>query len=135
MQTLQTPAWYGVITFPGPFLEFVPIIVFYLIILSFRINLTTAPMTSLVLFCQLAVYTFTTADPESRNIMQYSLIAGCQILTYLSSICGVWNLGFFQHVMPSFCISKNLKIVQLAIFLPCVPDLALFIGPHMYSLR
>ena len=108
-----TNSWYGVPLFL--FLEFVPITVFYLIILSFRINLTTAPMTSFVLFCQLAVYTFTTADPESRSIMQQSSIVGYQILTYLSSICGVWNLDFFRHGLPSFCISENLKIVHVAI--------------------
>ena len=108
-----TNAWYGIPLFL--FLEFVPITVFYIIILFFRINLTTAPMTSFVLFCQLAVYTFTNADPESRSIMQQSSIVGYQVLTYLSSFFGVLNLDFFRHVMPSFCISENLKIVHVAI--------------------
>jgi hypothetical protein len=108
-----TNAWYGIPLFL--LLEFVPITVFYLIILSFRINLTTAPMTSFVLYCQLAVYTFTNADPESRTIMQQSSIVGYHILTYLSSFFGVLNLDFFRHVMPPFCISENLKIVHVAI--------------------
>ena len=108
-----TNAWYGVPLFL--FLEFVPITIFYLIILSFRINLTTAPMTSFVLFCQLAVYTFASADPESRTIMQQSSFIGYQILIYLSSFYGIWNLDFFRYIMPSFCISENLKIVHVAI--------------------
>ena len=106
-------AWYGIPLFLV--LEFVPITVFYLIILSFRINLTTAPMTSFVLFCQLAVYTFTNADPELRSIMQQSSFVGYQVLIYLSSLFGVLNLDFFRHIMPPFCVSENLKIVHVAI--------------------
>ena len=50
-------AWYGVPLFL--FLEFVPITIFYFIIITFRISVTTAPMTSFVLFSQLAAHLFT----------------------------------------------------------------------------
>ena len=132
-----TNAWYGIPLFL--FLEFVPITVFYLIILTFRINLTTAPMTSFVMFCQLAVYTFTNADPESRSIMQQSSIVGYRLLTYLSSFFGVLNLDFFRHVMPSFCISENLRIVHLAIlsyisaFYPLVLIGVTYLSIKLYS--
>ena len=109
-----TNAWYGVPLFL--FLEFVPITVFYLIILLFRISLTSAPMTSFVLFCQLSILTFTNADPESRSVMQLASNSGYQTITYLTSFYGIWNLDFFRHIIPPFCISSKLKIIHIAFF-------------------
>ena len=108
-----TDAWYGVPLFL--FLEFAPITVFYLTILLFRINLTSAPMTSFVFYCQLSVYTVTNADPESRSIMQLASTFGYTTITYLSSIYSIWNLDFFHYVIPPFCISPRLKIIHIVI--------------------
>ena len=106
-----TNAWYGIPLFL--FLEFVPITIFYLIILIFRINLTSAPMTSFVLFCQLSVYTVNNSEAETRSIMQISSPAGYWSLAYVTSIYGIWNLDFFRYIIPSFCISTRLRIIHV----------------------
>ena len=46
-------------TFLGYCISFVPITFFYLTVLSFGISVTSAPMSSFVLYCQLAAHLFT----------------------------------------------------------------------------
>ena len=53
-----TDAWYGIPLFL--ILEFIPMTIFYLITITFRFSVTSAPMTSFILFSQLAAHIFTT---------------------------------------------------------------------------
>ena len=61
------------------FIEFVPIIVFYLIVLFFQVYLTSAPFTAFVIFSQIAVYSVTTVfgpySFETRPVIYYFSLA------------------------------------------------------------
>ena len=102
-----TGAWFGIPLFL--FLEFVPITVFYLIILIFQLGLTSSPFTAFVLFSQFAVTAVTAVfgpySFESSPVTHYFNA----VLTFY----GFWNLDFFRYVISPFCISPNLKIIHV----------------------
>ena len=102
-----TDAWYGVPLYL--FLEFVPITVFYVIILLFRINVTSAPMVAFVFFCQTGVNFFVRYAGISflRSSVAYNFFR------ILITFYGFWNLDFFRYILPSFCISPKLKLIHI----------------------
>ena len=106
-------AWYGI-----PLLlvlEFVPVTVLYLIILFFQVSLTSAPMTSFILFSQLSVYAATGVDAQTRSVLQHVSPSGYQTFVSLITLYGMFNLDFFRHVIPPFCISENLRIIHVVV--------------------
>ena len=102
-----TDAWYGVAVYL--FLEFVPITIFYVIILVFRIGLTSSPFTAFVLFSQFAVTAVTAAfgpySFETSPVIYY--------FSVVISFYGFWNLDFFRYLIPPFCVSSQLKIIHI----------------------
>ena len=106
-------AWYGVPLFL--FLEFVPITIFYIFVLLSRISITTAPMSSFILFSQLAAHVFTifvnlTAAIENEHGSTISFF-----IKLATSLYGIWNLDFFRYVIPPFCISPHLRLYHVFI--------------------
>ena len=102
-----TDAWYGVPLYL--FLEFVPITIFYVIILLFRINVTSAPMVAFVFFSQMEVKAFIS---YAKIFLLKSRIA-YNFLSVLTTLYGFWNLDFFRYILPSFCISPKLKLIHI----------------------
>ena len=103
--------WYGVPLYL--FLEFVPITIFYVIILVFRINVTSAPMTSFILFSQIIVFSFGLST-ESQSVYRTQLSkAEYSLFNILIALYGIWNLDFFRYVIPPFCVSANLKVIHI----------------------
>ena len=103
--------WYGVPVYL--LLQFAPLTVFYFIILLFRLNVTTAPLTSYILFSQLTYYSFT-LNGETRSVFRAHL-ANKETFTLVSTMIefyGIWNLDFFRNVIPPFCVSQNLKLIH-----------------------
>ena len=110
--------WYGVPLYL--LLEFVPVTIFYVIILVYRVNVTSAPMTSFVMFSQLIFYSFT-QSVESQSVFRTQLANRQQfdLLNVVIALYGIWNLDFFRHVIPPFCVSPNIKLIH-AFFLDYV---------------
>ena len=102
-----TDAWYGVPLYL--FLEFVPITVFYFIVLLFRINVTSAPMVAFVFYCQIGVSTFLVMS--NRYLFDTTLTY--KFLNILITFYGIWNLDFFRYIIPPFCVSPNLKPIHI----------------------
>ena len=104
-----TEAWYGVPLYL--FLEFVPVTVFYLVILVFQISVTSAPMTCCLMYCQLMV-TFTVV-----NYKPYFILESSSVYTVLVNILivfhSIWNLDFFRYIVSPFCVSSNLKSIHI----------------------
>ena len=105
-----TNAWYGVSLFL--FLEFVPLMLFYLIILAFQISVTSPSMPCFILYCQLitvatdlSIYgEFSSYGnivfAENRDLRLYAKI--------VATFHGIFNLDFYL-LLPPFCISSQLK--------------------------
>ena len=106
-----TSAWYGIPLYL--FLEFVPITIFYVVILVFRVSVTSAPMTSYVMYSQLLVFAFT-VDIEAISVIRAEINGGIYILlNIVIMLYGIWNLDFFRYIVPPFCVSSQLKIIHI----------------------
>ena len=111
-----TDAWYGVPLFL--FLQFVPITVFYLIILVFQISMTSAPMTCFIMYAQLAVMSINILDSHS-HVAMFTDRGDLKLDTIpkiLFTLYGMLNLDFFHYVVPPFCISSQIKSIHIAFF-------------------
>lgn len=102
-----TDAWYGVPLYLC--LEFVPITIFYFIVLFFRINVTTAPMVAFVFYSQIGVSTFLVMS--NRYLFDTTLTY--RFLNVLITFYGIWNLDFFRYIIPPFCVSPNIKPIHI----------------------
>ena len=103
-----TGVWYGVPIYL--FIEFVPITIFYLIIMFFHINVTSAPMVAFVLYSQIFVSAFSTLV-SNKVIFNTTIIY--RLLTILASFYGIWNLDFFRFIIPPFCVSSAIKPIHI----------------------
>ena len=101
-----TNAWYGVPLYL--FMEFVPITVFYFIILFFQISMTSAPMLAYVFYCQIAVSTLLRLQNNSFEASYTTNFVSIMITFY-----GFWNLDFFRYILPPFCVSPKLQRIHI----------------------
>ena len=102
-----TGVWYGIPLYL--FLEFVPITVFFTIILFFRVNITSAPMVAFVFFSHIIVAAFLNYGAVLRfeHPTAYYLVSG------VVTLYGFWNLDFFRYILPPLCISPDLKHIHI----------------------
>ena len=107
--------------------EFIPITVFVLLILLFRIRLCADNMNALVFFCSMssaammAVSSRFVTDGKSNAERSYVVAA---------SICNIFNLQFFQNFLPPLCMSKkmtNLEAIALRYLVALYPLLLIIV--------
>ena len=104
-----TGAWYGIPLYL--FLEFVPITLFYLAVLVFRISVISPPMTFCVMYSQILAYSFTL--PSTSVVLRLSHVHTL-FVKIIITLHGIWNLDFFRYIVPPFCVSPNLKMIHIA---------------------
>lgn len=110
-----TDAWYGVPLFL--FLELVPLTLFYLVILVFRVGVTSPPMPCFILYCQLitaAVDLCLYGECSYRRVMFANNGDLRLYVKVIATLYGIFNLDFFRLFLPSFCISSQLKSIHVA---------------------
>ena len=110
-----TDTWYRVPLFL--LLEFVPITVFYLIVLVFKISVSSPPMPCFIMYAQLAVF-----------VIYYSIVVeGIKLdkhlnfrldIKILTTLYGVFNLDILRfNILPPFCLSSRLDPIDVAAIL------------------
>ena len=107
--------WSGVLLYI--LVEFVPAILFYFIILTFRMNMSSAPMPLFIMYSQYIVYAVL-KDPVILNktlVQSHSKIVQYVFIT-IASLYGIWNLDFLKHLVPPICISSKLSIIHTEFF-------------------
>ena len=92
-------------------LEFIPLTVFFFVIIIIGISPTTAYMNSFVLLSQLVSLIFSYGN-QGQFIPPFGIAYKVLIKT-LQTLYGIWNLDFFRHVVPGFCVSSNLSNLQV----------------------
>ena len=102
-----TGVWYGVPLYL--FIEFVPITIFFFIVILFHINFTSAPMVAFIFYSQITVSAF--SNFSNKLILNTSVTY--HFLSILISIYGIWNLDFFRIIIPPFCVSSFIKPVHI----------------------
>ena len=102
--------------------KFIPLTLFYLLILIFQIRLTSAPMTCFIMYSQLVVLAFYEecglgSDTSEHVFSQIkfadkgnTLRTGTKIIL---TLYGVFNLDFFSYFLPLFCISSRLRPINV----------------------
>ena len=98
-------AWYGVPLYL--LLELVPVTIFYLIMLIFQINVTSAPMISFIFYSNIILFSL------NFNIVNQDRVASQALGTIAALSYGIWTLDFFRYVIPPFCVSPRLKIIHV----------------------
>ena len=101
-------------------LSFIPLTVFYLLILVFQVRLTSAPMTCFIMYSQLVVLIFygecglnsgnTILGELKFSYAKGTLRRGTKIFL---SLYGVFNLDFFHYIQSPFCISSKLRPIYI----------------------
>ena len=112
-----TNIWYGVLLLLS--LECVPITILFLIILVFRISVTSPPMPCFIMYAQLVDVFFRAIIHNNVKLKEIvsnkdgdlSLVFKI-IQTFYSSL----NLHFFRTVLPPICISSHLKNIYISLF-------------------
>ena len=97
-------------------LKFIPITLFFMCVLFFRINITSGPLLGYVIFCQLLNIIL------QSNLYMYEYISShvsksIKIL-FLSSLTlsDVWSLQYFRFVIPPLCLSTKLTNIHIELF-------------------
>ena len=98
---------------------YLPLTVFYLVVIVFRLNALSASMNSFIFYCQIVsshslmsllsnyVY-FAQETPSADSGINVVLLSKILITFY-----GLWNLDFFRSVYEPFCLSPNMSTVQI----------------------
>ena len=88
------------------FLQLFPLTVFYAIVIIFHVQAASPPLISFVLICQAYQQT------ERSNVFVRTHIekfAHPILIKIAQTLCGFWNLDFFRHVIPPFCVDSRLN--------------------------
>ena len=112
-------------------LEFLPITVFYLVIVTFQISATSGPLNVFIFSAQLIASTMNASNSFSNA---YATQSWFQILQkIINTFYAVWNLDFLRSAIPPFCISENITTLHaLALqYLPAFYPLLLIIVTYI----
>ena len=94
-------------------LEFIPVTLFFMIIVIFRLNITSGPLLRYVLFCQYFIFCIK-EHTFIYDYMQSHLSAFLKLLLYVSvTVSEIWSMNFFKTIMPPFCISDRMTGIHV----------------------
>ena len=92
-------------------IAYLPLTVFFVVIVMFRINTTSPSLNAFVFVSQLAASPIVTRAVTSHMaVWKVSQLYG--IKTVLS-LYGIWNLDFFRVFSPLFCLHPNMSTLQV----------------------
>ena len=94
------------------FLAMTPTTLFFVLIISCQIQGTSGYLNALVCLFQVMTF-YVDKYPETVISTAADNAYSKNILLALTSIAGVWNLDFFRHVIPPFCISEHLTTLNI----------------------
>ena len=95
--------WYGVLIYL--LVEIVPVSTFFIIILLFQLNLTTAPMVGFIFNCNYIILLINTHLIIINEAQTYRKVT--------SLLYGIWTLDFLRSVVPPVCISPLLRDIHI----------------------
>ena len=106
--------WYGVPLYLV--VELLPVTIFYLIILIFQVNITSAPMTCFIMYSQvvLSIFSIKVENSSVKKLLYTELHYPSEFMKIFFTSYGIWNLDFFQYIIPPFCVSSRLQSIHIA---------------------
>lgn len=110
-----TNVWYGVPLYL--LVEFFPITVFYVIVLTLQISFTSSPMTCYTFYSHLILFPLQYDRDAPLGILIYQF-SGVK-LTIIKAVYGMTNLEILRFIVPPFCVSSKLQFIHIT-FLECL---------------
>lgn len=87
-------------------LEVLPLVLFFLLVVIMDIQAATPPFSAFVLYCQ-TVSQLLRSSAYVRTLVDHYSNDYLRLLTL--SLTDVWNLDFFRHIVPVFCVSSDIS--------------------------
>ena len=108
-------------------LQYLPTTILFVVIIAFRISITSAPMAHYVLFCNALVFLFRLDIGECANLIYGSLHKGFSVIgNFFLILNSIWTLDFFYFASPPLCVSVHMEEIYIP-FLDTVATLYPFI--------
>lgn len=106
--------WYGIPLYV--LLEFGPLTLIFILLLVFPINITSAPMSCFVMYCQL-ISTILAYDQTIARAINSQSQATTILFYTIGALSNVWNLDFttFLFFIPPICVSTNIKNIHVVV--------------------
>ena len=104
--------WQGIAVYVA--VEIIPLILFYAIILVFRISVISAPMTCFILYSQfitIAIHSIAWQELLLGQVV-YTEAGKLRPINKFLTVYGVFNLDLYHYVLSPFCISTELTPLQ-----------------------
>ena len=95
--------WYGVLIYL--LIEIVPVTLFFITVLLFQLNLTTAPMIGFIFNCNYITILTNIHQILSNEAQTYRKV--------IALLYGIWTLDFFRYAIPPFCVSSKLTTIHI----------------------
>lgn len=86
--------------------QFLPVTIFFLILLLFNVSITSGPINSFVFFAQMIS---TACDITAEG----SIPIPPKLNVAINTIYEVWNLNFLTHVLPNTCLGEQISPLQV----------------------
>jgi predicted outer membrane repeat protein len=94
--------------------EFLPIVIFFFIVVFLNVSATSGPANAFVFFAQVITTAFTVTGDGVIQIKSLANTTTAHALKDLYTIpYEIWNLNFFHPFLPKFCLSSKITTLQL----------------------
>ena len=95
-------------------IEFAPLTLFYLFVLTFRVSFTSAPMTCFILYSQGIVFAcyYSWDEPLLHEVVYTETGELRPISKLILVLYGTFNLDFFHYAVPPLCITTHLNPIH-----------------------
>ena len=110
-------------------LQFIPITLFFIGMLVFRLNITSGPLLGYMLFCQVYSSIIKLYFPLYDYMISHMSSFFVFLWHFGLTICEFWSLKFFKSTLPPFCISEKLTNIHILLltYIPALYLILLFI--------
>ena len=90
---------------------FLPLTIFFVLVITFRISATSPSMNAFLLACQ--VLTSPLQVRVVSSAIHDKVAAFAVPIAVIESLYGFWNLDFFRTLYPRFCLHPNISTLQV----------------------
>ena len=82
---------------------------FFIVVFYFKLSVYSSRSATLICYCQFTAHIVAT-NPSIYTIS--SLDLGHYVIITFLTVHGFWNMDFFRHVVPAFCVSRHQSILS-----------------------
>ena len=85
----------------------IPITIFFFLVVTFQVSITSGPANAFIFFAQVLTTTFD-IDGDGTTPLHNITSAASALQAIYTIPYDIWNLDFFEPVLPSYCLSSHI---------------------------